>query len=892
MSDVLDPAKLKVVELRAELSARGLDTKGNKAALVDRLREALEKESGQKIEETSILDTSTEDAGNASIGESASTPSEVKPEEEPEKVPSPAEDCTQAEPQKEMKREPQGDAAPVVPAEPVVKTEPNDSAGGDVNIKNEENQTGEAQPIKQEPKDVKMETDVKQEPGEKESESQSAGNESKEESNKTNEEMRGEKRKHSPSPQRKTPPRKPDDEPEYDENAVLLSWYDSDLNIIIDKEKFAVATPMHEQGYGYLWAGARATFGFKAGRVCYEVKLLENLDVSHLEDEPNPHVLRLGWSCVEVSQQLGEEKKSYGYGGTGKASTDCKFKDYGKPFTIGDVVGAFLDLDSNPVIMSFTVNGEPQGVAYEISRDDLEGEALFPHVLSKNIKFECNFGGQGPWFTPLEGYTFVGEVALDQRVSGPKRPEKRSDCEMIMMCGLPGCGKTTWANEWRDKHPGKYYNILGTNNLIDKMKVMGLPRKRNYAGRWDVLIDRCMKGLNKLLEIAAHRRRNYILDQTNVYPSAQRRKMRGFEGFVRRAVVVVPTDEEFKRRIEKREKLEGKDVPDSAVLEMKANFVLPTVGDVFEMVEYTELPEQEARALVTQYNEEGRKAGYGQQHKRPRLDNRERGGSSAGFRGGGGFRQRGGGSGRSDVKGRGGTGWQPRGGAGGSGRWDSRPQQASGFRRGSNAAGGGGGGGWRGGSGSSSSSGGRGNWDSYGSRGYDSRSRPNSGGRQNTGSGKGWGGGYSQSGGGGSGGWGGSNNSGSSGGSWGQQSYNQPGGWSGQQNYSQQGGWKGYGQQSSYGQGQGGGSGSYGQQGGYQQGYGNGNGFQNWNQQYYNQGGYQGGNQGWGQPGSEGSYSNYGQQQSQQQGSWQGYGQNYNYGSGSGQHMAQGGYGK
>lgn len=33
---------------------------------------------------------------------------------------------------------------------------------------------------------------------------------------------------------------------------------------------------------------------------------------------------------------------SYGYGGTGKASTDCKFKDYGKPFHVGDVIGALL----------------------------------------------------------------------------------------------------------------------------------------------------------------------------------------------------------------------------------------------------------------------------------------------------------------------------------------------------------------------------------------------------------------------------------------------------------------------------------------------------------------------------------------------------------------------
>lgn len=46
MSDILDPSKLKVTELRAELQARGLSTKGNKPVLIERLREALEAEGG------------------------------------------------------------------------------------------------------------------------------------------------------------------------------------------------------------------------------------------------------------------------------------------------------------------------------------------------------------------------------------------------------------------------------------------------------------------------------------------------------------------------------------------------------------------------------------------------------------------------------------------------------------------------------------------------------------------------------------------------------------------------------------------------------------------------------------------------------------------------------
>ncbi|KAK0097283.1 hypothetical protein PV326_002641 [Microctonus aethiopoides] len=640
------------------------------------------------------------------------------------------------------------------------------------------------------------------------------------------------KRKRSTSSQddrhKSPPPSKMDDEPEIDYSRVLLSWYDSDLNLVIDKSKFLSATPMHTDGFGYVWAGARASFGFITGKVYYEVKITHQCTVT-LEGEEYPHVLRAGWSVASTSMQLGEEKLSYGYGGTGKISTGNNFKDYGKQFGLNDILGCYLDMSDDNIVISYTLNGENLGEAFKITKDELENKALYPHILTKNCEFVCNFGDEAPWNENiLEGYTPVGQVDLKDRVPGPQRPEKREECEMIMLVGLPAAGKTVWANNYAAENREKLYNILGTNNLVDKMKVVGLPRKRNYHGRWEVLIDKCSRCLNKLLEVAATRRRNYILDQ---------------------AIVIVPTEEEFKSRTAKREATEGKDIPDSAVLEMKANFSAPVVGESFDSVEWIELDEEEAKKLIAKYNKEGKDAGYNQQQtsKRPRFENRSDSHrdsrdirSSRNSRDSRDHRDR-----RSAYSDRNrNSTWRGgnhmSGGSGGSGGgWRDRAPRGSGAHmRHSSGGYGGSSGGWRGGRGGQSltpshrGSDRRGSSNDRRSAITDSRSRSVVS-RQ----GGGWGpmnsnyhnSGHSSSGWGSSGGSGG----GQSSGNWSSQSQqgsygggnSSSGSWGQQQNW---GNWKGYGQS------------NYNQSNYNQQGYGNGN-WGGWNQQYYNQ--YWGGQQ-------------------------------------------------
>ncbi|KAG6926292.1 heterogeneous nuclear ribonucleoprotein U like 1 [Chelydra serpentina] len=496
-------------------------------------------------------------------------------------------------------------------------------------------------------------------------------------------EHREDKRGRSPQPPAE------DDEEEFDETLVAIDTYNCDLHFKVARDRYS-GYPLTIEGFAYLWSGARATYGVRQGRVCYEMKINEEISVKHLPStEPDPHVVRIGWSLDSCSTQLGEEPFSYGYGGTGKKSSSCKFENYGETFTENDVIACLVDFEcGEEVEMSFMKNGKWLGVAYRARKEALGGQALFPHVLVKNCAIEFNFGQREDTYFPVPpGFTFIQHVPLAERIRGTIGPKCKAECEILMMVGLPAAGKTTWAIKHAVANPAKKYNILGTNAIMDKMRVMGLRRQRNYAGRWDVLIQQATQCLNRLIQIAARKKRNYILDQTNVYGSAQRRKMRPFEGFQRKAIVICPTDEDLKDRTIKRTDEEGKDVPDHAVLEMKANFTLPEAADFLDAVIYIELQRDEAETLVKQYNEEGKKAGPPPEK---RFDNR----------GGGGFRGRGGGFQRFDSRGggpQGGSrgGFQNRGGSGGGFRGSGGGGSGGG---GSGGGGGGGGGGFNRGS--------------------------------------------------------------------------------------------------------------------------------------------------------------------------------------------------
>ncbi|MCO5597100.1 hypothetical protein L7F22_051174 [Adiantum nelumboides] len=397
---------------------------------------------------------------------------------------------------------------------------------------------------------------------------------------------------------------------------AALNPLDCNLDFTVEADGIT-GSDLCNEGFAYCWSGARATFGVKGGRYCFGCRVTENQPVT-MEDtaKDQQNLCRVGLSRGDSDVgSLGESSPSFGYGGTGKFSHGGHFSNYGGAFGIGDIIICAVNLE-NPsrAKISFAKNGKWLGEALEFDASsrglDIIGaldynKCLFPHILLKNVKvrmmLSIDHGLQ-----PLEGYKPWDAAVNDgNAVEGPQAATG-CDGEVIMMVGLPGSGKTTWAQKWVREHPNKRYVLLGTNLALDQMKVPNLVRKRNYGERFERLMGRATKIFNQLMDRASKSSRNIIIDQTNVYRGARIRKLKDFQNFVKIAVVVFPHPEELRRRTSARAQEMGKEVPEAAVREMLANFTLPNSKAMLNSVEpfdevwFTELQKVDAERYLAE----------------------------------------------------------------------------------------------------------------------------------------------------------------------------------------------------------------------------------------------------------------------------------------------------
>ncbi|XP_041846626.1 heterogeneous nuclear ribonucleoprotein U-like protein 2 [Melanotaenia boesemani] len=388
---------------------------------------------------------------------------------------------------------------------------------------------------------------------------------------------------------------------EHDENKVRLDPYGCHLHFEVSPDG-SCGQPRFWDRYPLLWSGCKLTHGMQQGRVSFEVRLEKKLTLQP-EDlgVGEPYGLRVGWSLADASLLLGEDEFSFAYDGRGKKVSGGNEEVFGEPFSEGDIIGCYASFSTDGAVeLSFHKNSHFMGVAFFLGASMLRGRALFPHILCKSCSVRLIMDPESPtWYPGPPGFTPLAALPVNQMVRSISAPTLRSQCEVVMMVGVPGSGKSFWARSLMKQHSDKQYRLLGTEELLTCMISGGQRESR---------LQQASRCLTDLIKIAAEIPGNYILDQCNVLFSARRYKLKLFAGLRRRVVVIFPSADEWKRRLSQHQINDDEHIPETALLKLQVSCSLPEPqADLLEELQYVELPQEEAQILLKEYKDNARR---------------------------------------------------------------------------------------------------------------------------------------------------------------------------------------------------------------------------------------------------------------------------------------------
>jgi len=148
-----------------------------------------------------------------------------------------------------------------------------------------------------------------------------------------------------------------------------------------------------------------------------------------------------------------------------------------------------------------------------------------------------------------------------------------------LLVGLPGSGKSTWA----EPYLARQFELVSSDAYIENMAKMA---GKTYGDIFQHTITEATKWMNKCFESAAQNYRNLIWDQTNLTMKSRRPKLNKLleAGYDVVAVTFEIPAYELEARRKKRAGETGKDIPPSVLESMGKTYQRPTRLEGFSRV--------------------------------------------------------------------------------------------------------------------------------------------------------------------------------------------------------------------------------------------------------------------------------------------------------------------
>lgn len=151
--------------------------------------------------------------------------------------------------------------------------------------------------------------------------------------------------------------------------------------------------------------------------------------------------------------------------------------------------------------------------------------------------------------------------------------------ELIMLCGIPTSGKSSYVKKLKDLVDYKNVVILSTDNYIEQQaQRLGL----TYNQVFDDVIDNATRNLDIEFNMAKENGMNIIWDQTNLTVKTRRKKISRIPSYYRRGIVYFKVS--LEEALERNKTREGKFIPEDILKRMYNQFEIPTLDEGFDFV--------------------------------------------------------------------------------------------------------------------------------------------------------------------------------------------------------------------------------------------------------------------------------------------------------------------